>query len=162
MRVKGFFPLLIVSLLMPAILAACGGTGAQPIDSAVEVDAAAAADAIVAAGYVPSIRASEHVGESVTVKGQVRDYQYHDGKAGKPTLILFDEAGVVERGSSISDMETPETFTMVVMRKDKPNFPPHYGQNWNGKVLCVTGTIEVYFGSPAMIVSDAANVVPDC
>ncbi len=161
MRVKGFFPLLIVSLLMPAILAACGGTGAQPVDSAgsaPELDAAA----IVAAGYVPSIHASEHVGKSVTVKGQVRDYQYHDGKAGKPTLILFDEAGVVERGSSISDMETPETFTMVVMRKDKPNFPPHYGQNWNGKVLCVTGTIEVYFGSPAMIVSDSANVVADC
>ena len=161
MRVKGFFPLMIVSLLMTAILAACGGS-AQPVDSGGSVDAAAAADAIEAAGYVPSIRASEHVGESVTVKGQVRDYQYHDGKKGKPTLILFDEAGVVERGSSISDMETPETFTLVVMRKDKPNFPPHYGQNWNGKVLCVTGTIEVYFGSPAMIVSAAADVIPDC
>jgi len=160
MRVKGFFPLAIASLLMTIALAACGGTGAQPVESA--VDAAAAADAVEAAGYVPSIRASEHVGESVTVKGLVKDYQYHDGKKGKPTLILFDEAGVVERGSSISDMETPETFTLVVMRKDAPNFPPHYGQNWSGKVLCVTGTIEVYNGSPAMIVSDASNVVPDC
>ena len=153
--------MLVVALLMADTLAADGGAGAKPVEEAAAADDAAA-DAAVAAEYIPSIRAGDHVGEQVTVKGHVKDYQYHDGKKGKPTLLRVDEAGVVERGSSISDMETPITFTLVVMRKDKPKFPAHYGQLWNGRILCVTGTIELYFGRPAIIVSDAANVVPDC
>lgn len=161
MRLKGSFPILVVSLVIVAALAACGGTGAKPSGDS-EAVVAAAADAAEAEGYIPSIRAGDHVGEQVTVKGQVKDYQYHDGKKGKPTLLLFDQAGVVERGSSISDMETPNTFSLVVMRKDKPNFPAHYGEKWTGKTLCVTGTIEMYFGRPAIIVSDAAHVVTDC
>lgn len=159
-RFKRIFPLLIGSLFMAAALAACGGTGAKPIDSVAssEVDA----DAIAAAGYIPSIRAIDHVGETGTVKGLIRDYQYHDGKPGKPTLLLFDEAGLLTRGSSVSDMETPDTFSIVVMRKDKPNFPAHYAQNWSGQIVCVTGTIEMYFDKPVMIVSDAANISVDC
>lgn len=160
MRAQVSLPLVMICLLMAAALTACGGTGAKPVAS-VGLDSAAVVDA-EAAGYIPSIKAGEHVGEQGTVKGRVRDYQYHDGKKGKPTLLLFDEAGTVERGSSISDMETPDTFTVVVMRADKPNFPPHYGLKWNGKTLCVTGTIEMYDGRPAMIVTDASNVVVDC
>ena len=100
-----------------------------------------------------SIEAGDHLGETGTVRGHVKDYQYHDGKKGKPTKLLFDQAGV---------METPDTFTVVVMRKDKPNFPLHYGRVYRGKYLCVTGTIEDYDGRPSMIISDSADIVTDC
>ena len=115
-----------------------------------------------AGGYIMSIEAGDHLGETATVRGHVKDYQYHDGKKGKPTVILFDQEGVVERGSSISDMETPDTFTVVVMRKDKPKFPPHYGRLYRGKYLCVTGTIEDYDGRPSIIIADPADIILDC
>ena len=115
-----------------------------------------------AGGYIMSIVAGDHLGETATVRGHVKDYQYHDGKKGKPTVILFDQEGVVERGSSISDMETPDTFTVVVMRKDKPKFPPHYARLYRGKYLCVTGMIEDYDGRPSMIIADPAAIVVGC
>ena len=59
-------------------------------------------------------------------------------------------------------METPGTFTVVVMRKDKPNFPLHYGRVYRGKYRCVTGTIENDDGRPSMILSDPADIVTDC
>ena len=100
--------------------------------------------------------------EKVTVRGKVVDYQVHRGKPGRPFLLLFDVAGAVERGSSISDMETPSTFTMVIWGKDKKSFVPNFQAIWDGKVLCVTGTIEDYRGSPAIIATQADQVVADC
>lgn len=124
------------------------------------------------AEYIPSTEALNHMGEDVTVRGLVADYQYHGNKKGKLTLLLFDVSGVAGRESALKDsalkvkgmvgMETPNTFTAVVLRDDSSNFPPNFGPLWNGKVLCVTGTIEDYQGSPAIIVSEGTDIVAEC
>ena len=145
-----------------------GGRAEQPVKAGQPRDLGKASDASSekavadAGGYIMSIEAGGHLGETATVRGHVKDYQYHDGRKGKPTIILFDQEGVVERGSSISDMETPDTFTVVVMRKDKPKFPPHYARLYRGKYLCVTGMIEDYDGRPSIIIADPADIILDC
>jgi hypothetical protein len=134
----------------------------QPRDLGKASDSASDKAVADAGGYIMSIEAGDHLGETGTVRGHVKDYQYHDGKKGKPTVLLFDQEGVVERGSSVSDMETPDTFTVVVMRKDKPKFPPHYYRLYRGKYLCVTGSIVEYDGRPSMIIADPAAIIENC
>lgn len=154
-------------VFLMVVLVACGGgskdgSGKSGTGPVATIDIAAEVAAAEAKGYISSLKAADHMGEEVTVRGLVKDYQYHDGKKGKPTLLLFDEAGLIERGSSVSDMETPNVFAVVVMRKHKPKFPPHYGRHYKDQVLCVTGTIEDYGGRPAMLLEDPASIEEGC
>lgn len=160
MRVVRFFSLLTASLLLTVILAACGGTGAQPSDvaAAAEADAAAAA----AAGYVLSIDAGKHMGEEVTVRGTVKDYSFLWGRAGKPVILLFDVPGIVTRGSGVSDLETPASFKAIVWKKDAENFPANFANGYVGKTLCVTGIIEDYRDDASISVKDPSQFKVDC
>ncbi len=165
-------PLIVVLIATAGCSSSATSDVGQPAEGKVQAgqlrelgkasDGAAEQAAADAGGYIMSIKAGDHLGETVTVRGHVKDYQYHDGKKGKPTVLLFDQEGIVERGSSVSDMETPDTFTVVVMRKDKPKFPPHYARLYRGKYLCVTGTIEEYDGRPSMIIADPAAIIEGC
>ena len=165
MRLNYLFPLLVLGIFGALALNGCGGSGDQlTAAEAADAETAAAAIATEAMGLIPSSKAGEHMGENVTVRGSVRDYQWISGKTGKPTLLLFDTPALVERGSQISDQEIPNTFTVVVWKKDAKNFPgtTNLGPTYNGKIVCVTGLIEDYEGSPAIIATDGSQLVIDC
>ena len=115
-------------------------------------------------GLIPSSKAAQHMGEEVTVRGTVKDYQWISGKPGRPTLLLFDQGASVERGSSISDQEIPETFTVVVWKEDTSKWPPaaSFGAVFNKKIVCAKGLIEDYEGSPAIVARDPSQLEIGC
>ena len=182
------FPLLVLGLIGMLTLAvgcgtsspsggseATGGGGSAGGDSG---GAAAAADAqdpgamateSEAMGYIPSAKAGDHIGEEGTVRGVVKDYQWISGRSGRPHLLLFDTPAIVKRGSTISEQEIPDTFTVVVWREDalKPenNFPStsNFGPNYLQKVVCVTGTIETDWGDrPSITARTGDQLKFDC
>ena len=166
MRLGYLFSRSVLVAILALAVTGCGGSGGDEPTAAQAADAEAAAAAIdsEAMGLIPSSKAGEHMGEEVTVRGSVRDYQWISGKTGKPTLLLFDAPALVERGSSISEQEIPTTFTVVVWKKDTKNFPgtTNLGPTYNGKIVCVTGLIEDYEGSPAIIATDPSQLKIDC
>lgn len=164
MRLNYLFPLLVLGIFGALAVTGCGGEDQLTAAEAADAEAAAVASASEAMGFIPSSKAGEHMGENVTVRGSVRDYQWISGKTGKPTLLLFDTPALVERGSQISDQEIPNTFTVVVWKKDAKNFPgtTNLGPTYNGKTVCVTGLIEDYEGSPAIIATDGSQLIIDC
>ena len=163
MRAGIVFPLLVLGLIgMLTLAAGCGtsspsggpaggssnGGGAGEAAAAAEQDPDSMAKETEAMGFIPSSKAGEHIGQEVTVRGVIEDYQWISGRSGRPHLLLFDTPAIVKRGSTISEQEIPDTFTVVVWREDalKPenNFPStsNFGPNYLQKVVCVTGTIE--------------------
>lgn len=166
MRLSYLFRWLVLGIFAVLAVTGCGGSAADgsTASQAADAEAAAVFSASEAMGFVPSSKAGEHMGEDVTVRGSVRDYQWISGKTGKPTLLLFDTPALVERGSSVSEQEIPTTFTVVVWRKDAKNFPgtTNLGPTYNGKTVCVTGLIEDYEGSPAIIATDGSQLEIDC
>ena len=152
--------MLVLGTIGTLAFTGCGGNGAQ----GTEAQAAAAADvsATEAMGYIPSSKAEEHMGEAGTVRGSVKDYQFISGGKGRPYILLFDKPGVVERGSSISDMETPESFKVVIWKDDRKNFPSNFAAGYTGKTVCATGLIEDYDGSPAIVAHDPSQLQIDC
>ena len=173
MRVDIRIPILIA---MVFVLSACGSASSSdpqsgggdmvaaraPNAGAPAVSAQGLAAESLAAGYIPSTAALNPMGEEVTIRGLIADYQYHGNKPGKPTLLLFDVAGLPNRKSDVEGLETPNTFATVILRKIQSDLPPNFGPLWDGKVLCVTGTIEDYQGSPAIIVSEGTDIVAEC
>ncbi len=164
-------PLLIVGMIAILAALACGPSassdGAAKADSAASPDVGAAdaggiASESKALGYIPSSEAGAHLGEEGTVRGHVKDYQYQSGKKGRPYILLFDVGGVVERGSGVSDMETPQTFTAVIWKDDRKNFPSNFAVEYTGKTVCITGLIEDYDGSPSIVAKDPSQLKIDC
>ena len=161
MRLNRLFPASLLVLISPLAVIACGGSGgSEAPDSA--SGAAADVAASEALGYIPSPKAGEHVGEEGTVRGTVKDYQYVTGRAGRPYVLLFDKPGVVEKRFGISGMEIPETFTVVIWKDDRKNFPSNFAASYVGKTVCVTGLIEEYDGSPAIVAKDPSQLKIDC
>ena len=169
MRPRSVLPLALLALISVLAIIACGNSSGsvaaeketQASDPAVAAAADAAAEAM---GYIPSSKAAEHMGEEGTVRGHVKDYQWISGKPGRPFLLLFDVAALVERGSTISEQEIPQTFTVVVWKKDTKNFPEgtNFGPAYTGKTVCATGLIEDYEGSPAIVVHGPSQLEIDC
>ncbi len=160
MRVKLLFPLLVFGIIGTLAVTGCGPSSGNVQDTAAQdADTDAATEAM---GYIPSSKAGGHMGEEGTVRGNVKDYQYISGGKGRPYILLFDKPGVVERGSSISDMETPETFKVVIWKDDRKNFPPNFAVGYTGKIVCATGLIEDYDGSPAIVARDPSQLEIDC
>jgi hypothetical protein len=117
-------------------------------------------------GFIPSSKAGQHVGEEATVRGLVKDYQWISGRPKRPHLLLFDTGALIERGSSISEQEIPDTFTVVIWKEDAlANFPSstNFGPVYLDKVVCVTGTIEIDFGDrPSIRATHANQLKADC
>ena len=160
MRAGIVFPLLVLGLIgMLTLAVGCGGSGAAGSGAsdgggsggdavAADQDPGDMAAETEAMGFIPSSKAGEYMGQEATVRGVIEDYQWISGRSGRPHLLLFDTPAIVKRGSTISEQEIPDTFTVVVWREDalKPenNFPStsNFGPNYLQKVVCVTGTIE--------------------
>ena len=165
--------LLILGVVGLMVAIACGpssgsGDSAGSSDGsggamAAEAELAAMDADTVAMGYVPSSQAGEHMGQEITVRGLVKDYQRISSGTHR-TLLLFDVAARVERGSSISEQEIPQTFTVVVTRDDAKKWPSvaSFGELFDKKVVCATGTIIDYEGSPAIQATDPNQLEVDC
>ena len=83
----------LVVLVFALVLVACGvATEAQQPTAAVSPTCAAQ--------YVASTEAGNHIGQEVTVCGEVKDYYYIDRGPDKPTLLIFDQS-VVRRGQAL-------------------------------------------------------------
>lgn len=161
MRVRHLLPLLVLGTIGALAFTGCGGSGGN-VGQDTEAEGAATAAETEAMGFIPSSKAAEHMGEEGTVRGNVKDYQFISGGKGRPYILLFDKPGIVERGSSISDMETPESFKVVIWKDDRKNFPANFAAGYTGKTVCATGVIEDYDGSPAIVARDPSQLEIDC
>ena len=159
MRMTSFFPVLLLSSALLVAVIACGSSSSDAKQSDTQATAAATAEAIAAeSGYVTSATARDHVGEEVTVRGQVKDYQLITGRSGRPILLLFDVGAGVQAGSLVSMQLTPNTFATLIWRVDKKNFPVNLGTFYSGKTLCVTGTIEIWDDKPIINATDESQI----
>ena len=157
MRVSLAFPVLLLSSALLIAAMACGSSSNGDAEEAAAV--AATAEAIAAAsGFLTSVSAEEHVGEEVTVRGVVADYQRITGRSGRPTLLLFDVGGGVQAGSLVSNQLTPDTFSVLIWRVDTKNFPANLGVFYTGKTLCVTGTIEIWDDKTIINATDQSQI----
>ncbi len=161
MGVRPLLPLLVLGTIGALAFTGCGGSGGN-VGQDTEAEGAASAAETEAMGFIPSSNAAEHMGEEGTVRGSVKDYQFISGGKWRPYILLFDKPGVVERGSSISDMETPESFKVVIWKDDRKNFPSNFAAGYTGKTVCATGVIEDYDGSPAIVAHDPSQLKIDC
>lgn len=161
MRMTLSFPVLLLSSAFLVAAIACGSSSRSSEEEAVVLDATAEAIA-AASGFITSASAGEHVGEEVTVRGLVKDYQTVIGRSGRPTLLLFDVGAGFQAGSMVSMQLTPDTFAVLIWQVDKTYFPVNPGTFYSGKILCVTGTIKIWDDKPVIIAKDENQIRVDC
>lgn len=125
---------------------ACPGTRLDPLHAAdtgpvVEKPAAACPDAI-------SWRdARAHVGERVTVRGQVAGTLYAQDVDGQPTFLNLGR-----------DYPDPERVTVVIWGKDRGRFPGPPESMYAGRTICATGTLELYEGVAELELSASTQI----
>ena len=159
MRLTLSFPMLLLSSSLLIVAIACGSSSSDGKQSEKQAAASATAEAIASeSGFVTSASAEEHVGETVTVRGPVKDYQLITGRSGRPTLLLFDIGAGVQAGSLVSNQVVPKTFAVLIWRVDKKNFPNNLGTFYKGMTLCVTGEIEIWDDKPIINATDQSQI----
>jgi DNA/RNA endonuclease YhcR with UshA esterase domain len=94
------------------------------------------------AAVVPASEASSHVGQSVTVEGQVSGV--HTARSGKETFI--DVGGAYPN----------QTFTAVIFQRSMAAVGDVGGLT--GKTVDITGTIQTYEGKPEIIVTSRDQI----
>lgn len=90
-------------------------------------------------------QAKDHVGETVTVCGQVASVHYAYKTGGHPTFLNLDEP------------YPHQIFTAVIWGKDRPKFGAPEKQ-YRHKHVCVKGLISVYRGQPDMTLRDPKQI----
>lgn len=158
MRISLTFPVLLLSSVFLIAAMACGSSSNGDSEAASGV--ASTAEAIAAAsGFLTSASVDEHVGEEVTVRGLVADYQRITGRSGRPTLLLFGETTGVQAGSLVSNQITPDAlFSVLIWRVDQKHFPANLGPFYTGKTICVTGTVEIWDDKTIINATDQSQI----
>ena len=139
-----------VVLVFAVVAVACGGAQ-QPT---------AAVSDTCDAQYVASTDAGNHIGQEVTVCGKVKDYLYIDRGPDKPTLLIFD-LGVVRRGD-FGIIDVPDSYAVVIWRRDNNNFPQNFGALYSGEMICTTGVVEIYNDRPVIVASTPDQIKVGC
>ena len=119
------------------LVLACGASGSASDTATPEASAGCGPE------YVMAGDAGQHMGEEVTVCGYVQDYYYSD-TGERPTLLLFDAVapGGAFPGLSGLREERQIPFAVLILRKDKGNFPGSFTSFYSGNIVCATGVIE--------------------
>lgn len=115
------------------------------------------------AQHVTSLEAGNHIGQEITVCGEVTDYHYtNTGPA--PTRLLFDQTdffnAFVAKRRGIP--KTTDAFSVIVWKRDVKSFPPNFGTFYSGKMICITGVVEMYQENPAIIASTSDQIKVGC
>ncbi len=95
---------------------------------------------------VPADEAGRHVGNVATVCGRVAGARYVAGIRGRPTFLNF--------GSPYPDQD----FTAVIWGDVRARFERPPEQAFEGREVCVEGTITRYRGTPQIVVDDPARI----
>ena len=123
--------------------------------------------------FVPAAEAGQHFGEEVTVCGLVKNYDFRDTGT-RPTFILFDQSGparlITGGGRGLGGAELNISFTVLILGKDKSNFPVNFGSFYTGKMICATGLIEKLpqgagrfsEDNPAIVAQSSSQIDVDC
>lgn len=90
--------------------------------------------------------AKDHVGERVTVCGQVVSTRYADRSKGQPTFLNLDKP------------YPNEIFTILIWGQDRPKFGAPESTYRDGNV-CVTGKISSYRGTPEIVATEPGQIV---
>ena len=102
---------------------------------------AAGLPATAAPSPLPAPEAQRHVGEHATVCGIVASTRYSPKTKGQPTFLNFDAP------------YPKQIFTVVIWGGDRPKFGTPE-TTLMGRRVCATGTIQLYRGTPEIVVSD--------
>jgi hypothetical protein len=86
-----------------------------------------------------------HVGEKVTVCGNVASTRYADRSKGQPTFLNLDEP------------YPKQIFTIVIWGNDRSKFGEPENK-YRDKRVCVTGTIRSFRRTPEIEASDPAQI----
>jgi hypothetical protein len=152
----------IAVLLFALVVTACGGDDPPPPTATAPPPATVTATATpeATATFVPPTatlvpptpepaacpnavdwsQASAYVGQHVRVIGPVVGGMFAEQSSGQPTFLdmgrTFPDAG---------------RFTVVIWIEDRGKFPPNPETYYRGHTVCVTGTVELFRGSPQIV-----------
>jgi len=129
-------PLLLLLALVPVLVLLALSVPLTPAG-------AAGADA----PRLPADEARHHVGEVAQVCGHVASAAYFGSVKGQPTFINMDRP------------YPDQTFTVVIWSSARSRFDAPPERLYDGKSICVTGTIETYRGRPQIEVTSPEQIV---
>jgi len=90
-------------------------------------------------------QAKDHVGETVTVCGQVASVHYAYKTGGHPTFLNLDAP------------YPHQIFTVVIWGRDRPKFGAPE-KRYRHKHICVKGSIRVFRGQPEIIAQNPKQI----
>ncbi len=109
----------------------------------------AAGSAAAAEPRITAAAAAQHAGEQVKVCGLVAGAKYAERSRGKPTFLDFEKP------------HPAEVFKVVIWGSDRGKFKQPPETTYDRQQVCVTGRIELYHGSPEIIVRSPSQLALD-
>jgi hypothetical protein len=137
-RRNGVAPALLTATLAVLVF---GSMGTVP-----PIAAGAAPDTSVGVVALQVEQAADHVGETATVCGRVESSAHIASVKGQPTFLNL--------GKPYPD----QLFTVVIWGATRSQFDGPPERLFDGKEICVSGTIARYQGKPQIVVDDASQI----
>ncbi len=145
--------LAIIMLLVILAFSGCGASNDESSDNAVEPSTSTnVGDEFEStigtfSDVVSWSDADQYVGEYVTVEGPVVSTYYAESSNGSPTFL--DVGG---------DYSSAERFTVVIWEEDRDNFSSAPEDMYAGETIKVSGTVEMYKGSPEIEITSPDDI----
>jgi|SRR5215469_5260380 len=100
---------------------------------------------VTAQTHITPADAANHIGQVETVCGKVASLHWATTSRGQPTFINLDEP------------YPRQIFTVLIWGSDRAQFG-NVEQKFDGKAICVTGTVSSYRGVPEIIARSANQI----
>jgi len=100
---------------------------------------------IYAQSSISAAEAKSHIGERVTVCGNVASTHYAARTRGSPTFVNLDKP------------YPDEVFTVLIWGSDRPKFGDPE-ETYRSKRICVTGKISDYKSIPEIVASEPSQI----
>jgi DNA/RNA endonuclease YhcR with UshA esterase domain len=91
--------------------------------------------------------ASQYIGETATVYGEVKGIKYATGSNGEPTFINIGE-----------NYPSSSRVTALIWEQYRDNFSPSPENQYYGQTICVTGYIDTYDGVVQIEVTSPSQI----
>ena len=144
MKLK-FIPMAVLLVTLTLIASACQGENESA--SVAQSGDGSAATSSCKIGAISWRDAGKHVGSTATVEGSVVGTEYASSSNGKPTFLNV--------GKPYPD---PARFTVVIWGEDRGKFSKPPESLYKGKDICVSGVVQMYRGSPQIIVDSPDHI----